>query len=291
MDASRKNLYHSNMDQIEDFNLYGERNAFPDVVHCETIETRSLIHDWEFSLHRHGRLHQFLLLESGGGTAHLEEQHLPLAPGDLVNIPAGTIHGFRFDPGSTGWVVTLTAEFLEDGLRESEGLRPLLLRIGKVPFNKDIKQIVTQIFAEYPSRAFARAHVLRALSTTLSGLVARALSVTDPRPQGDHSLQRRFEQLVDRHFTEHLSVADYASRLSVTPTHLSRVLRQATGHSASHAIEARLIREARRNLAFSNLSVAEVGYQLGFQDPAHFSRVFKRGTGLAPRDFRKSLER
>lgn len=291
MDVSAVVWYISNMIGIKNYNLYGERNDFPDVVHCETIETRSLIHDWEFSPHRHNRLHQFLLLESGGGNASIEERQYTLSPGDLINIPVGTVHGFRFEPGTTGWVVTLASELLEEGLLESEGLRPLLMTSDIIKYGNDIKRITSTIFAEYPRRSFARAHVLRALSTALAGLVARAMAGSSVlTPQTDHTLQRRFEALLEDHFTSHLGVADYADLLGVTPTHLSRVMRAATGHSALVAIESRVVREARRNLAFSNLSVAEIGYQLGFNDPAYFSRVFKRATGRSPRAFRKGLE-
>lgn len=70
MDASRHIWYISNMNRIETFNLFGEDADLPDVVHCETIEARSVVHDWEFKPpHRHARLHQVLLLERGGGTA------------------------------------------------------------------------------------------------------------------------------------------------------------------------------------------------------------------------------
>ena len=90
--------------------------------------------------------------------------------------------------------------------------------------------------------------------------------------------------------SKHLAVSDYADRLAVTPTHLSRVMRQATGRPASVGVTDRIIREARRNLAYSNLSVSEVAYALGYQDPSHFSRVFSRATGLSPRAFRQQIE-
>lgn len=92
------------------------------------------------------------------------------------------------------------------------------------------------------------------------GLVARQIAARDPvGAQTDHGLQRRFEALLEAHALEHLRVAEYAERLGVTPTHLSRVMRKATEHSTLAAIEAYMIGEARRNLAFTNLSVSEIG--------------------------------
>jgi len=279
------------MSHIENYNLFGEQQDLPDVVHCETIEARSLVHDWEFKPHRHARLHQFLLMDAGGGQALIEECQHALHAGDLVNMPMGVVHGFVFEPGTQGWVITVASELLEQTLHDTEGLRPLLQQPRIVQATQEMKRIVQSVFTEYPTRGFARAHVLRALSTVLAGLVARALWSANPtEARTEQGLQKRFEALVEQHHLEHLSVADYANRLAVTPTHLSRVMRQATGQSASAAIEARVIREARRNLAFSNLSVSEIAYQLGYSDPAYFSRVFKRATGQSPRMFRKGLE-
>ena len=83
---------------------------------------------------------------------------------------------------------------------------------------------------------------------------------------------------------------DYARELGVAAGHLSRTMRLATGAPASHTIEARLVREARRLLAFTALPVSQVAYELGFADPAYFTRVFSRATDVSPRLFRERLD-
>ncbi|WP_372884062.1 helix-turn-helix domain-containing protein [Shimia sp.] len=291
MDVSELFWYISNMDTIKNFNLYGEFRDFPDVVHCETIEVRSQANNWEFRPHRHARLHQFLLLESGGGEAILEDRRHRLEAGMLINVPVGVVHGFAFAPETTGWVVTLAAELLVQGLLDGEGLHPYLKMPKLFNYDNEIKGSVRAIFAEHGNRSFARAHILRAHSGVLIGLVARRIAEQAPAGgQSRGNLLHRFETLLEKHAADHLGVAQYAERLGVTPTHLSRVMRRATGRSALAAIEQHMIREARRNLAFTNLSVSEIAYQLGYVDPAYFSRVFKRATGLSPRAFRHSLE-
>ncbi|WP_027524912.1 helix-turn-helix domain-containing protein [Bradyrhizobium sp. Ec3.3] len=289
-------LYNSNMppapstSAIKVYNLFGESGDLPDVVHCETIASRSVLHDWTLAVHRHARLHQVLLIERGGGEATLDGRIVPLKPMQIVNVPVGHVHGFRFVPDTQGWVLTIAAEILDEALLASEGLRAALSQSAVVRGTPQIRTIMKQIFAEHAARNFGRAHVLRALSAAVIGLVARELAGTSGGGgSADSDLFRRFEALLEAHHLERWSVADYAGALSVTPTHLNRITRTATGDTASHLILNRLIREARRNLVYTNLPVSTIAYALGFEDPAYFSRVYAAATGRSPRAFRAQL--
>ena len=296
MERSDLSLYDSNMDAmrsnsaIKVYNLFGELGDLPDVVHCETIAARSVLHNWVVSIHRHARLHQVLLIESGGGQATLDGRAHNLRSMHVVNVPVGHVHGFSFVPGTGGWVLTLAAEVLDEALLASEGLRNVLSRSAVFRCTPQIRTIMRHIFAEHAGRNFGRAHVLRALSAALMGLVARELSRKN-RGAGtaDSELFRRFEALIEQYHFRRWSVSEYAEALSVTRTHLNRVTRAATGDTASHLILNRTVREARRNLVYTNLPVSTIAYALGFDDPAYFSRVYAAATGLSPRAFREQL--
>ena len=185
--------------------MFGEQGDLPDVVHCETIETRSLVHDWEFKPHRHARLHQFLLIDVGRGVVLVEDAKQDISDGDLVNLPMGIVHGFTFEPDTQGWVVTVASELMDESLHETEGLRPILQSASVVRASPETRGIVQSIFAEYPNRTFARAHILRALCGVLVGVVARALSALEPdMAKAEHSLQLRFEMLLETHHKAHL---------------------------------------------------------------------------------------
>lgn len=298
MDDIRENLYISNMVRpdsppaIRSYNLFGETSELPDVVHCEHISTRSRLHNWELQPHRHARLHQVLLLKSGGGTALIEERQVTLCAGDVLNIPRGLVHGFRFQENSRGWVVTLTSDLVDQTLPDSEGLRPRIGRFGMTRASDDLEILVRRIFAEYGGRKFARAQALRSLAGVLLALLARRLeTATDAGDTGRVApVVRRFETLIDAHFADGWRVADYAAALSVSPTHLARLVRQAMGQPPGQVLAERILREARRLLTFTNLPVAQIGYALGYSDPAYFSRVFTRGAGLSPRAFRERIE-
>lgn len=276
---------------IQSYNLFGEVRDLPDVVHCETIAARSVMHDWEFAPHRHARLHQVLLIARGGGRATLEGREHRLRPMTAINVPTGQVHGFGFTPGTQGWVVTFPAEILDEVLTPSEGLERVLSEATVLRGTPAMRRLMTEIFTEYGGRNFARAHVLKALSATLLGLVARALASKNTRASRTvgAGLVKKFETMLDEHFLEHWPVARYAEALKVTPTHLSRVTREAFGCPASQMIRYRVVREARRNLVYTNLSIATIGYALGFNDPAYFSRTFALATGLSPSEFRDRI--
>ena len=295
MPESIQYLYISNMSRtpsaIQSYSLFGESLHLPDVLHCETIADRSVLHDWEFAPHRHTRLHQLLLVESGGGVAHLDARTLTLSPGSLLNVPPGHVHAFRFTQGTQGLVLTLADELLNDMLVGVGDVRADLGHTGLIQSDEPTRLLMRQIWQEFLGRSKARALVLRGLSAALFGWVARAMEAHGPGEAQvrTSNLVQRLQTLIEAHFREHWRVADYAKALSVSPTHLSRLAKAATGVSASRLIEARTVLEARRQLAYTNLSVATISYAMGYADPAYFTRVFTRDAGLSPRAFRAQL--
>jgi AraC family transcriptional activator of pobA len=103
------------------------------------------------------------------------------------------------------------------------------------------------------------------------------------------SLFRRFRQLLEQHYTVWKSVADYAGHLRVTANHLSTAVRKETGQPASTHIRQRIMLEAQRLVARRDVPLKEVAYQLGFEDAAHFSKLFKRSTGITFSSFKASV--
>ncbi|WP_428660396.1 helix-turn-helix domain-containing protein [Runella sp.] len=108
----------------------------------------------------------------------------------------------------------------------------------------------------------------------------------------NNSLLTQMEKLLDDFFTtqEGLPTVHYlADKLNVSPTYLSDLLRNLTGMNAQQHIHQKLIEKAKEILSTGNLSVAEVAYQLGFEHPQSFSKIFKRKTNLTPIEFKQSF--
>ena len=100
---------------------------------------------------------------------------------------------------------------------------------------------------------------------------------------------RRFNFLVDMHFRTKRKVADYAELLHKSPKTLSNLFAIYNQKSPQQIILERIALEAKRLINFTDKQNQEIAYELGFNDPAHFSRFFKKMTQMTPSDYRENL--
>ncbi|HYA74872.1 MAG TPA: helix-turn-helix domain-containing protein [Roseiarcus sp.] len=99
---------------------------------------------------------------------------------------------------------------------------------------------------------------------------------------------QRFRQLVELHYRDNLSVDDFSRLLGVTRAHLHNACLRTLGHAPQQLVHERLIAEARLRLRETAQPIEQVGYSLGFRDPAYFNRFFRRLSGLSPGAYRKA---
>lgn len=104
-------------------------------------------------------------------------------------------------------------------------------------------------------------------------------------PQLD--LIRKYHILVENHFKEKHQVAEYAELLFKSPKTLSNLFKKTGNASPLKIINERIILEAKRLLIFSSKNADEIGYELGYKEPAHFSKFFKSHTGMPPGQFKE----
>jgi AraC-like DNA-binding protein len=99
---------------------------------------------------------------------------------------------------------------------------------------------------------------------------------------------KEFKRLVDEHFQTEHGTTFYANELHITPDHLNRTVKALIDKTAKEYIQSRITIAAKRMLLFTELSNKEIGYELGFSEPANFSAFFKKCSGLSPSQFRDS---
>ena len=94
---------------------------------------------------------------------------------------------------------------------------------------------------------------------------------------------------MEQHYAEKLQLSDVAEHVFVSPWHLSKLINSVCGVSFSEVMNGIRIRHARELLKEPGLRIGDISEQVGFQDVAHFSRVFKKMSGMSPNDYRKTL--
>ena len=289
--ASTLPLFHLDGDPPDD-------QAF-DFIHVETIGSRSSTHDWTIRAHRHRNLFQILLIERGGGEMTFETARLTFAAPTAILIPPAIAHGFRFEPNVTaGWVVSFTedaASPLTD--RAAEALARLRMLAGQpiVPIGDEAERVrLTALCAELrEEESLAREGyrlAMRGLVVLIAVGVAR-LAASHART-GSVTLQptdaavAQLRALLDASFRTERLLGFYAAKLGMTIDRLNEQVKRSTGVTAGHLIRQRVLTEAKRQLVFTTQPIHDISAELGFADPSHFARFFRKQTGTAPHEFR-----
>jgi AraC family transcriptional activator of pobA len=278
---------------VPHYALYGEmaRRAEPGFVHIESLSLRSAQHGWQIPPHLHEGLAQAFWVAEGEGRAQLDRVQQVFAAPALLVVPAAAAHSFTFRPGSEGWVLTLATEFIA-GLAAAEAAsafsRPLVRTM--TPAEAEVhalERLFARIGRELEWGATGMAQAMAALVQLLMVTIARLSPAATAPPAAGEAIWQAFRAQVEQHFRRCHSVGEMAASLPVTRGRLDAICRRHGGRTAQQVIHDRLVLEAQRSLIYTGLGVAAIAYDLGFADPAYFSRFFLRETHEAPGAFRR----
>jgi AraC-like DNA-binding protein len=274
---------------------YGPSSFREQGVFVEAFENCVSIRRKRMEVHRHDYVELFLL--RGRGRVLIDFEHYPLSGTSFVAIGPGRVHAWQATK-VTGLYIAFSQEFF-DGASPSRSILfdyPFIsagelcpvIRL-KPSHNRAVEGLFRDIDREFENREKLALEMIRNQLRALMIHVARLCAVTSPAPFAAVSLVRRVRQEVEKSFRTSRTVADYARALGVTTSRLNESLRIATGLTAKEMIRARLVLEAKRLLLHSELNMAEVGYDLGFEDPSYFSRFVRRELKASPQTFRERI--
>ena len=234
-----------------------------------------------------------VLIESGSITYNLDLQEITLTDGHLlfampnqVFIPPPKIANLKyfkvlFDENTLA-LLPQKFPFLVNPLNSQtiifdnatrERVRKVfeilnqILHIDEHPTDTEITlAYLNSLLAELNSAYFKKTTPINILNTNLSKFI-------------------EFKLMVETHLTEQPSVNAIAEKLALTTNSLYRIVKEYSGVSPKDFFTNRLMIEAQRKLLYSPLSVKELAYELGFNDPDYFSRFFKKCTGKSVSEF------
>lgn len=278
---------------VPSFYLYGEpqRGVAEGFVHVESLDDRSRPSEWTIQPHLHRDLNHIILIAEGGGSMRADGESVDFDAPCLLLVPAGIIHGFSWHHDSRGWVITIADSYLHHLLERDHDLHPLFRapRAVALPGASDVETRINSLARELAWSGPGQRAAVEALLLWLIVQALRHATLSDSSASNSGRQARlvaRLRERIEQRFRHREPVADHARALGVSETALRHACARVASLSPAAMLDERALLEARRLLLYSNLSVAEVGYAVGFEDPAYFSRFFARHTGRSPRDWR-----
>ena len=250
--------------------------------------------------HRHD-YYTVVHVEQAVGSHYVDFRHYPLVSNSLFFIYPGQVHQVIAESRPKGTVLNFTGEFLVRNsisermiddiyLYNDYGESPPLLLDDRQNGN------ITALFGQMKELS-GKEYVYRTegLGALLKLLFIESIQVCSKRGTSDiqaietgNQLIRRFKKRLGEHYASTHKVTDYASLLSVSPDYLNKTLKTISGNNAKELIQHKLLLAAKRTLLFTDASNKEIAFQLGFEEPSHFSNFFKRLTGQTPATFRET---
>jgi len=238
--------------------------------------------------HRHD-YYELFFFQQGGGEHEIDFKPFQIESLSFQLVVPGRVHQMKRLPGSSGFVFL----FAHDAIIESKAVSEFLLeqRAYSVEENEphcifDVEEadLIDRIIADACKNQKDMSESI--LKHTLIGLCLRMKDKMPAQTVETSSVYTKFRQLLVNNFKETRSVSEYAEELNLTPKSLNEVVKKSSGKTASEHIYKQVILEAKRLLLLGS-SVKEVGFELQFDDPAHFSKFFKNQVGISPAEFQK----
>ncbi|MFI9645343.1 AraC family transcriptional regulator [Streptomyces sp. NPDC052040] len=234
----------------------------------------------------------------GGPVSHMVDfaEHRADA-GDVLWIRPGQIHRFSRTSEYRGTVLTMQPGFLPRATVEATGLYrydlPPLLH-PDTGQQAGLRACLDQLQREYEDTSTlplslhtaVLRHSLTAFLLRLGHLAASSAEAAHSRADTTFT---RFRDAVEQDFASNHSVSAYADALGYSRRTLVRAVRAATGETPKGFIDKRVVLEAKRLLAHTDLPIGRVGAAVGFPDAANFSKFFHQHTDIAPAAFRAEL--
>lgn len=290
--AGRRRLKSISDVRVPRYSLYGDAAATREwFVNVEPLDQRASALHWKIEPHTHPKFTQLVFVGDGGGDMTLDGDSYPFASPCVLVIPPFRIHGFRYIADTSGTVVTIENNYLGDLLARAPDLRGVLETAG--PFSLSIGTSVgiadhivclrSELSGDRKGGVVGAE--IQLLQIALAMLRDRPATL-NPAPTARSALIDRFLDLVEARYREQPDIDAFADSLKVTSAQLRSACKTTLGLSPLAILHDRIVAEAKRSLIYTTMSIADIGYALGFEDAAYFTRFFTRLLGVTPTKFR-----
>jgi AraC family transcriptional activator of pobA len=251
--------------------------------------------------HRHN-FQEIIWLKKGSGKHRIDDKILQLKPHTFYIISQGQVHDFMEGKNLSGYLIRFSNDFLPgiNALKSSTFYTSLLSKISPVneitlyvKEEKEYETLLEQLLSEHatPGKEYGRQSLLQYFLFILLIKLERrsrdlSIRITDEL-NSDKKKYLEFLHLLEEQYFNNHNFASYASQLSIHSRKLADIIKVYSGKAAKQLILERTLLEAKRMLTYTDQSLKEITFDLGYEDPAYFSRIFKNYTGSTPLEYKK----
>lgn len=294
--ADRQSIPNINIGQV-----YDQRYSDSE-VHYDRLVNLAGFFGRNMPVHRHDRFFQIHYVKTGAVRVYLDDQQYIESGPMFFLTPPTVAHAFVTEPDSDGHVLTVRQQLVWQLIEADAGLvasamqvAPACVALASVAteLNADasrlellLEELSVEISANRPGREVALRSLTKLIMISVLRLCSNSLKATPGRRE-DLKIFQRFNELIETHYREHWSLSQYALSIGVTEPRLNDVCRRVADLPSKRLIQERVMQEAKRLLLFSGSSANQICYELGFKDPAYFSRFFQRYAKLTPGEYRQ----
>lgn len=267
---------------------YDDHTSIP----FKLVHLKPALHGEVEHAHRHNCFQIFFFVEGGG--KHLidfDEKNCTANSIHIVN--PGNLHRLNRSTTTRGYVLLFSRDFFD---KQQPNFELFLYRNDFAPFLEmkamdfqKICQVLEEIDQEWQHKSVLSGDAIRALLRLIVIQIQRKIVFNEQVNAASDDILFQFKKLVEYGFNEKHQVQHYADTLHISADKLNQLSKNQIGKTAGSVIQERILLEAKRLLFYSNLSSKEIAFELGYEDPSYFNRVFKKQTKMTPKEFKESI--
>lgn len=247
------------------------------------------------------QFHLIIFITKGSGVHFIDFQPYNYYEGSTLFISKGQIQAFKINPETEGFIILFTEAFLLKNLIHSDLLS--LYKLYNSPLQSPVLQhedigknsfsnILNAMLDEYNhTNDFAKEEILRSLLKAFLLKAERVKQTLIPKRKNTELFIDfvTFKNNIEKHSTKTRNAKEYAKMMNCSYKRLNQICRFATGSTAKHFIDKYVVLEIKRHIATSDISIKELSYLMGFDEPTNLVKYFKKHTNQSPSQFRKTI--
>lgn len=230
-----------------------------------------------------------VLVTEGTVSVAVDFEDVTVSAGEAIVVSPSQVHSPSSASGDAeGWFMAVASEYFTP--REIDMAARYALNVAPIALAENTSDDIVRLF-EILLRRIGDISVALPLASAIKSLVFSGMTENGGKNIDRYmTIVTRLKKLLDANLKDEKRPSRYAEMLNISEVYLNEAVKKVTGLSVSAFIRSQVVLSAKRLFVYTSLSASEIALELGYDDYAYFSKLFKKDTGVSPTRYRKNLE-